>query len=107
MIARTGQDQVIDQDKVLVFDGDINYNLILGADFLAKSSINIKYSSGTLEWFDNELPMQDPRCFDNNEYLAMAESLEVLHRGKNNSSAGTGTIQTALLPQSWMPSMKR
>jgi hypothetical protein len=33
----------------------------------------------TIEWFDSELPMRDPTCLDNNEYLAMAESLEV-HR---------------------------
>jgi hypothetical protein len=29
--------------------------------------------------FDSELPMQDPKYLDNNEYLAMAKSLEV-HR---------------------------
>ncbi len=73
------KNQFIDQHKALVFDGNIRYDLILGADFLAKSGIDIKYSSGTIEWFDSELPKQDPKCLDNNEYLAMAESLEV-HR---------------------------
>ena len=62
-----------------MIDGDIRYDLILGADFLAKSSIDIKYSSGTVEWFDSELPMWDPTCVDNHEYLTMAEALEV-HR---------------------------
>jgi hypothetical protein len=62
-----------------VFDGNIRYNLILGADFLTKSGIDIKYSSRTIEWFDSELPMQDPKYLDNSNYLAMAESLEV-HR---------------------------
>ena len=47
MIARTDKNRVIDQNKVLVFDGDIRYDLILGADFLTKSGIDIKYSSGT------------------------------------------------------------
>jgi hypothetical protein len=60
-----------------VFDGDIRYNLILGADFLTKSGIDIKYSSGTVEWFDSELPMRDPKCLDNHKYLAMAEALKV------------------------------
>ena len=71
------KNRVIDQPKALVFDGDIRYNLILGADFLAKSGIDIKYSSGTVEWFDSKLPMQDPKCLDNKEYLAMAEALKV------------------------------
>ncbi len=41
-----------------------------GADFLAKSGIDIKYSSGTIEW-------QDPKYLDHDEYLSMAEALEV------------------------------
>jgi hypothetical protein len=73
------KNRVIDQHKAFVFDGGIRYDLILDADFLAKSGIDIKYSSGTVEWFDSELPMQDPNCLDNHEYLAMAEALEV-HR---------------------------
>ncbi len=48
---------VIEQHKALVFDGSIRYDLILGANFLTKSGIDIKYSSGTMEWFDSELPM--------------------------------------------------
>ncbi len=47
------KNRIIDQHKELVFDGNIQYDLrILDADFLAKSGINIKYSSGTIEWFD-------------------------------------------------------
>ena len=73
------KNRVINQHKALVFDDDIRYDLILGADFLAKSGIDIKYSSETIEWFDNELPMRDPTCLDNHEYIAMAKALEV-HR---------------------------
>ena len=35
------KNRVINQHKAFVFDGDIRYDLILGADFLAKSGINI------------------------------------------------------------------
>jgi hypothetical protein len=73
------KNQVIEQHKALVFDGDIRYDLIFGADFLTKSSIDIKYRSGTIDWFDSELPMQDPKHFDNSEYLAIAKALKV-HR---------------------------
>jgi hypothetical protein len=71
------KNRVIKQQKALVFNGDIRYDLILGADFLTKSSIDIRYSSGTIEWFDSKLPMRDPRQLDNKDYLAMAEALEV------------------------------
>ena len=71
------KNRVVDQHKALVFDGNIRYDLILGADFLTKCGIAIKYSSGTIEWFDSELPMRDPKYLDNNDYLAMAETLEV------------------------------
>jgi hypothetical protein len=68
---------VVDQQQALVFDGHCKYDAILGADFLSKSGINIKYSTGTIEWFDSNLPMRDPRQLDDKEYLAMAEILEV------------------------------
>jgi hypothetical protein len=33
--------------------------VILGADFLSKTGIDVKYSTGTIEWFDNELPLRE------------------------------------------------
>ena len=68
---------VVDQQKALVFNGQCKYDVILGADFLSKSGIDIKYSTGIIEWFDSELPMRDPHQLDDKEYLAMAESMEV------------------------------
>ncbi len=68
---------VLDQQKASVFDRDCKYDVILGADFLSKSGIDIKYSTGIIEWFDNELPMRDPHQLDGNEYLAMVDILEV------------------------------
>jgi hypothetical protein len=50
---------------------------MFGTDFLSKTGINIKYSTGNIEWFDNELPMHDPRQLNFKEYLAMAEIWEV------------------------------
>jgi hypothetical protein len=71
------KNRIIEKQKALVFDSKCKYDVILGADFLSKSGIDIKYSNGTIEWFDNELPLRDPRHLENNEYLAMAETLEV------------------------------
>ena len=81
------KNRVIDQHKALAFDGDIRYDLILGADFLTKSGIDIKYSSGTVEWFDSELPMRDPKCLNNHEYFTMAEALKV-HREEESRFGG-------------------
>jgi hypothetical protein len=50
----------VDQQKSLVFDADsCRYDVILGADILRKTGIDVKYSTGTIEWFDNELPLRD------------------------------------------------
>jgi len=39
--------------KALVFYSKCQYDVILGADFLTKSGIDIKYSTGTMHWFEN------------------------------------------------------
>jgi hypothetical protein len=41
------KNRVVEQQKALVFDGECKYNVSLGTDFLSKSGIDIKYSSGT------------------------------------------------------------
>jgi hypothetical protein len=71
------KNRVVEEQKALVFDGQCKYDVIFGADFLSKTGIDIKYSLGIIEWFDNELPMHDPRHLDNKEYLVMAEILKV------------------------------
>ena len=67
----------MEEQKALVFDGQCKYDVIFGADFLSKTGIDIKYSSGIIEWLDNKLPMCNLRHLDNKEYLAVAEILEV------------------------------
>jgi hypothetical protein len=53
-----------DQQKALVFQSETcKYDVILGADFLTKTGIDVKYSPGTMEWFDNELPLHNPPFF--------------------------------------------
>jgi hypothetical protein len=56
----------VDHQKALIFDADsCRYIVILGADFLNKTGIDVKYSTGTIEWFDNELPLRDGRNNEN------------------------------------------
>jgi hypothetical protein len=67
----------VEEQKALVFDGQCKCNVIFGADFLSRTGIDIKYSLGIIEWFDNKLPMHNPRHFGKKEYLTMAEILKV------------------------------
>ncbi len=59
--------RVVEEQKALVFDGRCKYYVFFGADFLSKKGIDIKYSSGIIEWFDNKLPMRDPHHLDDKE----------------------------------------
>ncbi len=68
----------INKIKALVHDEEnCTCDLILGADFLSKAGIDIKYSTKTIEWFDNELPLRDPSSINIMEIQAMTAVLEV------------------------------
>jgi hypothetical protein len=67
----------VNEQNALVFQSETKYNVILGADFLTKTGIDVKYSTGTMEWFDNELPMCHPHLLQNKEFEAMAEIIEI------------------------------
>jgi hypothetical protein len=68
----------IDQQKALIFDTDTcKYDVILGADFLSKTGIDVKYSTGTIEWFDDELPLHDTHTLQNKDFSSMADMIEI------------------------------
>jgi hypothetical protein len=56
----------VDQQKALEFQSETcKCNVILGADFLTKVDIDVKYSTGTMEWFNNELTLWNPHLLQN------------------------------------------
>jgi hypothetical protein len=60
----------VDQQKALVFESKTcKYDVILGADFLTKTGIDVKYSTRTIEWFDNELPLCEDEAMKGNYKL--------------------------------------
>jgi hypothetical protein len=68
----------VDQQKALIFDADsCRYDVILGADFLSKTGIDVNYSTRTIEWFDNELPLRDTCFLQSKDFLAMEETIEI------------------------------
>ena len=60
--------------KALIFDNQCKYDIILGADFLNMIGLDIKYSTGEMEWYGNTLPMREPWDMDNKEFLHMVDT---------------------------------
>jgi hypothetical protein len=68
----------VNQQKALVFQSETcKYNVIFGADFLTKTGIDVKYSTGTMEWFNTELPLRNPHLLQDKDFEAMAEIVEI------------------------------
>ena len=68
----------VNQQKANVFQSETcKQDVILGADYLTKTGIDVKYSTGTMEWFDNELPLHNPHLLQNKTFKAMAEIIEI------------------------------
>jgi hypothetical protein len=68
----------IEQQKALIFESKTcKYDMILGADFLTKSGIDVKYSTGTIEWFENEIPLHNPHLLKDKDYVSMAEIIKI------------------------------
>ncbi len=51
--------------------------MILGADFLTETEIDVKYSLGTIEWFKNELTLCNPHDLKDKDFKAMVEIIEI------------------------------
>jgi hypothetical protein len=95
-----------DQQKALIFDADsCRYDAILGAEFLSKTGIDVKCSTGTIGWFDNELPLRDTRYLQSKDFLTMAKTIEI--QLEDDFLAWIGMIQPDMHLKSWMKSMKR
>jgi hypothetical protein len=75
----------VEQQKALIFESETckKYDVILGADFLTKTGIDVRYSTGTKQWFENELPLRDPHTLKDKDYVAMAEIVEIQQEVKN------------------------
>ena len=64
----------ISQQSCLVFDNDnVNYDIILGTNFLSKAGIKLDYEDEEMQWFDITLPLRPPGGLEANEFDAMAD----------------------------------
>ncbi len=95
----------IEQQKALIFESETcKYDVILGADFLNKSGIDVKYSTGTIQWFENEIPLRNPHLLTDKDYLSMAEIIEVQQEVE---FFGMDWFQPAMHPKFLMQNMKK
>ena len=68
----------IEQHRALIFESEnCKYDVILGADFLTKTGIDVKYSTNTIEWFENKLPLRDPHLLKDEDFASMATIIEI------------------------------
>ncbi len=51
--------------------------MIVGADFLSKTGIDVKCSTETMEWFVIILPLHETRYLQSKDFLAMAKTIEI------------------------------
>ena len=52
------KNRIIKERDFHVFDAECGYDVILGADFLKKTGINLKYDTLEVEWYGNTIPME-------------------------------------------------
>jgi hypothetical protein len=77
-LPKLNKNRNVDQQKKLVFQSETcKYDVILGADFMTKTGINVKYSTGTMEWFNNELSLRNLHLLQDKDFEAMAGIVEV------------------------------
>jgi len=85
----------VDQQKAFVFQSETcKYDVILGAEFLTQTGIDVKYSTGTMEWFNSELQLRNSHLLEVKDFQAMAELTEV--QQEEEFLAWTGTIQPVM-----------
>jgi hypothetical protein len=76
-LPKLNKNKNIEPQKALIFESDTcRYDVILGADFLTKTGIDVKYSTGTIEWFEDELPLRDPHDLKDRDFKAIAKIIQ-------------------------------
>ena len=61
------KNRIVDKQDCLVFNSDCRYDMILGQDFLRKTGIDLRFSTGKVEWLGNDMPMRDPAWDQQND----------------------------------------
>ncbi len=61
-----------------MFDNNnVEYDIILGTNFLSKTGIKLNYSEGNMEWFDCSIPLRPPGGLDSKDFDAMEDMFHI------------------------------
>lgn len=71
------KNRTIDEVNALVFDAPCAYDILMGADALKKSGIDLLYSIGMIEWYGNTIPMRDAHETKRTDYIEMMDSFHL------------------------------
>ena len=64
----------ISQQRALIFDSpNCKYDIILGTNFLSKAGIKLDYSTGSMAWYNNVLPMRPSYGLSSEDFNAMED----------------------------------
>ena len=61
--------------KMIVFNTNCRYDVILGGGFLQKMVININYTEGHIEWLDGKLPLRNTYEFQKEDMNLLVDTL--------------------------------
>ena len=64
----------IEQHKMIMFDSNCRYDVILGGDFL-QTGININYTECQIEWLDGQLPLRNAHEFHKEDKSLLVDTL--------------------------------
>eukprot|EP00970_Alexandrium_tamarense_P003934 scaffold665_cov127-Alexandrium_tamarense.AAC.1 len=67
------RNRTVDSHNALVFNSPCRYDVILGADFLTKTGINLNYANSELQWNGMNIPVKDPLSLTDEDYQAMID----------------------------------
>ena len=59
----------IEGTKALIFVNVCKHDIIFGSDFLTMIGMDIKCSTGKMDWYNNILPMREPWDRKNKDYV--------------------------------------
>lgn len=76
-LSKFDQNCRIEGVKTLMLENDCKYDVIFGSEFLNMIGMDIRYSIGEMEWYNNTFPMREPWDISNKDYVQMCDTYHI------------------------------
>jgi hypothetical protein len=76
------KNRCMNQQRVLVDNDNVKYDIILGTNFHSKSGIRLNYSEGNMEWYNCSIPLCPAGGLDLKEFDAMEDIFHIQVKDK-------------------------